>query len=68
VTYPHEFTFPRSYAEAWLRYGVFPPPLHGDAGEPRVVHYVLAAHDLWDLEGPPLSVSDEERTAPRGGL
>lgn len=56
----HERTFPAWYLEAWARRGIFPPPLHGDPRDLDSVFFHLACQDLWDPEGPSLTVSDEE--------
>jgi hypothetical protein len=58
--YIYERTFPRHHVEGWMRWGVFPPPLHGAYNWPRSVHFVLATHDLWEPDGPPLDCTDEE--------
>jgi len=53
-------TFPRDYVVRWLAFGVCPPPLLGSPDNPATVHLTLALRDLWDLDGPPVAVSDEE--------
>lgn len=59
MDHPRERIFPRAYVEGWMRYGIFPPPLHGAHDWPRSVQFMLAVRER-ELEPPPLTVSDEE--------
>jgi hypothetical protein len=58
--YVHERTFPASYTEAWMRRGIWPPPLHANPDRPESVILMLSFRDLWDPAGPALDVSDDE--------
>jgi hypothetical protein len=55
-----ENVFPTAYVKAWARRGVCPPPLHGSPHHMSSVILTLANRDRWDLDGAPLTVSDEQ--------
>jgi hypothetical protein len=55
-----ESTFAISYVEAWAFRGAWPPPLHGNPASPISAFLHLSVSDLWDLEGPSVSVSDDQ--------
>lgn len=55
-----ENTFEIPYVEAWAWRGVCPPPLLGDPRSPITAFISMALRDLWDRDGVPLLVSDQE--------